>query len=93
MKAVAAFGCLVALLALSANAAAQSEVRERAFEEAIPGIFVRGGAAVVMDVEPDRCAPACGAGQTCEQVCDETPCDPSEGPVARCNSCTWQCGE
>jgi hypothetical protein len=70
---------------------AQPEVRERAVEEVMPGIFVRGGAAVVMDVEPQRCSPPCSGGRTCRQVCEETPCPPDQDPLARCSTCGWSC--
>lgn len=83
-------GVFAALLAAGA-ALAQPEVRQRAVEEVMPGIFVRGGAAVVMDVEPERCNPPCSGGRSCRQVCEQTPCPPDQDPLARCSTCAWAC--
>jgi hypothetical protein len=91
MTRVAVLALLAVLLRFGGAVAQESSVRERAFEEIDPGIFVRGGAAVVVDVEPERCTPQCGAGQVCGQVCEETACREGTSPLARCNDCAWRC--
>jgi hypothetical protein len=92
MKRVAAWGSLLALFFAPVSARAEPEVRESAVEEVMPGIFVRDpGSGVTIDLGDRRCSPPCGEGQSCESVCEETACDPREGPRARCNACRWEC--
>jgi hypothetical protein len=91
MKRIALCASLFGLLLAGDAAFAESEVREHAVEEIMPGIFVRDRSGVTIDLGADRCSPPCVEGESCESVCFETACDPSDGPLARCNVCAWQC--
>lgn len=84
---------LVLAVALVTPGIAPAQVIERAFEEIMPGVRVRGGSAVVMDVGPKGCDPPCSGDLSCRYDCRETPCEPSAGPLAKCNRCDWRCIE
>ena len=87
-----ALGALLSVsLLVGGSALAEPEVREHAVEEAMPGIFVRDNSGVTIDLGERRCNPACAESEHCEPVCTETACGPSEGLLARCNACAWQC--
>jgi hypothetical protein len=91
MKRVGACVGFVAVFLIAGAAFPQSEVSERAFEEVMPGVFVRGGSSVVIDLGDQRCHPPCAERLECLPACRETACVASAGPRARCNECSWQC--
>jgi hypothetical protein len=90
MKQFALCAVLLGSLLAGVAALAEPEVREHAVEEIMPGIFVRDTSGVTIDLG-ERCNPPCDDSEHCEPACIETACGASEGPLARCNACAWQC--
>ena len=91
MGRVVACVVFVGILFLAGGAHAEPEVSESAVEEIMPGVFIRDRSGVSIDLGDRRCNPPCGEGQSCESVCEETACNPGEGPLARCSACAWEC--
>ncbi|MGH7789812.1 MAG: hypothetical protein ACRERC_23290 [Candidatus Binatia bacterium] len=79
------------LLVLAGPAGAESQVEQRAFEEIPSGVFIRGGATTI-NVDP-RCPQGCPEYQTCQQVCEDQPCDDGAAPGSACSACTWRCAD
>ena len=84
---------LVAAIVLTAASVTLGQVEERATEEIMPGIRVRGGTAVVMDVGPRGCDPPCSGEQACRYDCRETACEADAPPRSKCSRCDWRCVE
>jgi hypothetical protein len=83
----------IILAVLTAASIALAQVEERATEEIMPGIRVRGGTAVVMDVGLRGCDPPCSAEQICRYACRETTCETGANPLSKCSRCDWRCVE
>jgi hypothetical protein len=82
---------LAVAVVFTAASIAAAQVEERATEEIMPGVRVRGGAAVVMDVGPKGCDPPCSPTQVCRYDCHETGCETGEKPQSKCSRCDWRC--
>lgn len=75
---------------LAAPLHADPQVEQRAFEEIPNGVFVRGGAATVINVDP-RCAEGCPEHQRCQPICADRTCDADAPPGTACLACRWRC--
>ncbi len=82
---------LIAALSLfaAAVAAAEPQVRQRAFEEIPDGVFIRGGSTII-DVDP-RCPSGCTEHQRCQQHCEDRACAADAAPGSACSACRWRC--